>query len=205
MPKKPRLDTAINEVFGDTKGVKGSTKERRKKRNPLGNLEDRLSPSTSTLIQANQKNEVPETVVFLKTGMPLQGQIPTAILPDVQETSSPLLELLTGFDAAVAPLRQKFQEFVSQLEGKNFESLEANQQVADLIHETATLLHVAFTCPKCSEPARLRCQPSTNSETGVFSFGHPHTTHGGTKKIPPLNVVALSPISEKLQNSVNNS
>lgn len=92
-------------------------------------------------------------------------------------------------DNALEPITASFQRVTLDLEGRNFESLEANQRVAQVIQDTADRLRVAFSCPKCGEPARFRCSAAATAKTGMFVFSHGRQTHGGGTKIPKLVVV----------------
>ena len=111
-------------------------------------------------------------------------------LPDTVEAALFILRQRNDeIAAALDPIASAFQRDILALEGKNFESLEGNQQVAQVIQETADKLRVAFSCTKCGEPARFRCAKNASMKTGMFTFAHSVGTHTGTGTIPKLQLV----------------
>ena len=97
---------------------------------------------------------------------------------------------LDQIDDALAPIIADFRARVLNLEGQSYGTLEVNQSIANAVQEVADQLRVAFSCPKCGEPARFRCSAAATAKTGMFVFSHGRQTHGGGTKMPKLVVVA---------------
>lgn len=89
--------------------------------------------------------------------------------------------------AAMSGYRKRFQASVSFLFGANYESLDVNRQVAEIVQQTADELGMVFICGKCNKPGRLRCNADPRSPHGSFSIAHGRgTMHGRTTTFPRL-------------------
>jgi hypothetical protein len=76
-----------------------------------------------------------------------------------------------------------------------FRSLEAKRQFAVRIQRLLNLCESRIECPKCGEPAALRCSVVGNAKQGAFLFEHTtpkRALHGGTANLPAgLKIVPL--------------
>lgn len=145
------------------------------------------------------KGDNDEYIVAVETpsGPPIVTTVTESELRAAANSGNTLKSALTALrqrndeiDTALEPIAASFQRDLLILEGRNFESLEANQQVAQLIQDTADRLRVAFSCPKCGESARFRCAKNASMKNGMFTFAHSVGTHTGTATIPKLTLVA---------------
>lgn len=122
----------------------------------------------------------------------LMSSVPSAAAAARSEHSDPQPFLLRfknrneEIDRSYQPLIDAFRDDVLALQGRNFGSLEANQQIAEAVQETANRLFVEYLCPHCRTPARFKCAKAGNAKYGAFSFGHSGSTHGATTTIPKL-------------------
>ena len=154
-------------------------------------LRDLLQGLVRQFLSGSQKDEGAELggySAFLRGSRELRRAWRGRRLPSVAEQIDPLDQIQGDIEAALEPLRKKFQEHVSTLEGKNLGTLEENQRIARMIQETADKLGVLFLCTKCNAASRFRCSENPTAKTGVFVFAHGKNTHGGTTTIPPLKV-----------------
>lgn len=92
-------------------------------------------------------------------------------------------------DELLSQARQKLIRLVGSLEGTRRETIEESREIATLIQGYAQQCRVAFRCPTCGEPARLRCIEVGGSRSGQFIFAHAKTTHGGSAAFPALEVI----------------
>lgn len=108
-------------------------------------------------------------------------------------------------DDALAPIIDGFRQDVRLIEGEEFETFDAAQEVTLQIQQTADRFRVALACqkPGCGKPSKLRCTKSSRSTRGYFiSFEHDEdgrrTKHEGKAKMPVLQIVPLpGPEAEK--------
>jgi len=119
---------------------------------------------------------------------------------DTAEDISGLLEGgLREIENALQAPRLSFEALLRSVEGRNYESLEANQRIASLIQETADRLRLAFVCTRCGEPARFRCSQAATAKTGMFTFSHGRQTHTGTTTIPRLQTTQAAKDGRKTE------
>lgn len=106
--------------------------------------------------------------------------------------------LLSQFDAkipeALEPVVAKYRQLLDQLKGHSFGLLEANQAVASKILAQLNSMNYRVRCPRCGEPATLRCSRTNGSANGSFQFEHylgggRRTRHGGSTVLPGLDLV----------------
>lgn len=96
-----------------------------------------------------------------------------------------------------APLAAILQSKLTCLTGIDYGSLEENQQIAAQIQDLAITLGYGFVCPKCGEPAWLRCSRTNGCPHGSFQYEHYYpdsgrrTRHSGSSVVPNLILVPL--------------
>jgi len=111
------------------------------------------------------------------------------------------LATLAQFDDHLAdlqrPVVKQVQQFLDQLEGQSFGSLEANQAVASALQFLLNRLGLRVECPRCGRPAIFRCRSSRSPTTPSFQFEHfeegRRTNHVGTTTWPALRLVPAPP------------
>ncbi len=113
-------------------------------------------------------------------------------MPETPDLTPAFLEEI---DQALLPLRERFEQWLGTLEGRNEGSFEANRRLAVLIQEAATRMNVAFACTKagCGQPSKLRCTKTPAVSSGMFTFQHDRHTHGGGSTFPSLTIVPRAP------------
>lgn len=103
-----------------------------------------------------------------------------------------LCALNVEVDLKRAEIAKKINVWLKTLEGKNFGRFVIHQTFVNVITLVVDKIHAVFECPKCGEPARLKCVQTGGMETGVFSFTHgSKSTHSGGSTIPKLEIYIL--------------
>lgn len=125
--------------------------------------------------------------------------------PLADGTALAQMERLDGrVSEVLAPVIKELAEFLGPLVGKSLGTLEENKAFARLLQALLRRLGLRVRCPRCGEPAVLRCQPVRGMETGAFQFQHqggfgPRTNHMGSSTIPELKLVAAPPDLRRLR------
>lgn len=128
-----------------------------------------------------------------------RSQIVSAVLKDPEPILSGLSGLSAELDQALSPIIRQTQELLVGFEGLSFDSLEANQRLADAIQFLLDRLGCRIRCPRpdCSEPSAIACRASGGSRNGLFVFRHVvnghHTNHTGSTRLPRLDLVPAPP------------
>ncbi len=112
-----------------------------------------------------------------------QSDLPSSQARTASAQLDGFLEMLQKFHDGV---RQFYSLWLQSLEGTTLEDLEANVALAKKIQSVATQLQCAFACSKCGMPSRFKCVKNRTVASGVFTFAHKTSTHGGTSTIPKL-------------------
>jgi len=122
--------------------------------------------------------------------------------PGVFESLDILDRLNNRIEEALKEPMQDFQSYLLTLEGKSFESFEANHTITTIIQRTASQLRLAFACAKegCGHAAKLRCKSGKAHGAFIFehSVGGKQTFHGGRTTFPPLRLIYDAPPSGSL-------
>jgi hypothetical protein len=96
----------------------------------------------------------------------------------------------------VQPFTAELRAFLDGLEARSF-GLAANKAILAAIQSLLQRLGLRVCCPKCGEPAILRCRPHSYAKGGAFVFGHSqggqHATHGGGTTFPAFKLVSAPP------------
>lgn len=112
---------------------------------------------------------------------------------DLRTAEAFINEIDSVLNAELRVLRGRLQTHLRALEGESWPTFEENQKVAAQIQSLANRVRALFECPKCKQPAKLRCKKPGRSKTGVFQFEHggrwSNTTHGGTNVLPSLTLI----------------
>lgn len=119
---------------------------------------------------------------------------PQPISPDEAETA--LRDLNQELNRLQRTIRLAIQEQLSKMEGRSFDDLQKNRELADSIHQLLDSHGLRVCCLECGHPAILRVSPRGDS-SGVFVFDHTiegkRTFHGGRKTVPIIRLVAKPP------------
>lgn len=66
--------------------------------------------------------------------------------------------------------------------GDRFDDFQESLAVAEEIQRLMEMLGIMAECPKCGQPAKLRCKKVGRSKTGQFQFEHYSAPEGSLKK-----------------------
>ena len=102
----------------------------------------------------------------------LQAPPKRATLATVQEAERYIVGINEDLDVLESPYIAEFQTALDALAKKPLESVEESRRIVTLVQNTADRLRVVFLCPKCQEPARLRCKSATRSKHALIGFEH---------------------------------
>jgi hypothetical protein len=111
---------------------------------------------------------------------------------DPRSALKSLRELDEQLATIQAPVVERLERVLDALRGKSFDSLEANQTVIGTIQRLLRRLDLRVECPRCHEPAILRCRAVRNAKDGSFKFEHSRgrrTNHGGSTTIPAFRLL----------------
>lgn len=114
-----------------------------------------------------------------------------------QEDLDQFRSLEDEIEKTLGPLREEFQRRLNTVAFNVYPDYATKRAVAVAIQDVADRLRVAFKCPECGDPARLKCVMTGTAKTGVVSFGHSQTTHRGKTTMPALEIVPLPPDKRK--------
>jgi hypothetical protein len=96
----------------------------------------------------------------------------------------------------LAPVIENVKEILTRLKGRSF-GLATNEALVSVIQQLLSRLGLRVSCPRCSEPAILRCRETGNARDGSFQFEHSaggrQTNHGGGATFPALTLVPAPP------------
>lgn len=126
------------------------------------------------------------------TATPHDVTIPSLEIASIPQAIENLQEFERATDVLLERARADFSQRIRQLAGKSATSLVTNQKLAAIIQSTAKKLGLAFLCPSCGRPARLKCSPNVSHAEGSFSFAHTKTTHVAAPTLPEL-VTTIAP------------
>lgn len=102
-------------------------------------------------------------------------------------------------------MRSRIEDILSSLGGQKFPSIKAKKAVATKINGLLNFAGARIECPKCGDPAIIRCYAVGNAKDGAFQFEHfepIQTRHGGSVNFPGnLRVVVAPPDSRKVARS----
>jgi hypothetical protein len=119
--------------------------------------------------------------------------------PLTSDTPAPL-RALQELDARVTQLLEPvvgdLEAALAQLAGKSF-GLETNKALVLALRQLLQRVGLRVRCPRCGEPAYLRCRQPKHAREGAFQFEHfqegKQTNHGGGTIFPQLSLVAAPP------------
>jgi hypothetical protein len=126
-------------------------------------------------------------------GSILTQEIEAASPPEVRdpdELTGVIKVILKMVSDSRDPMIASINRFLGSLEGKSFDSFEANQRFTAQVSDLARGLGLRFECqkPGCGAASTLVLLPG-NARTGAFAFRHSGTNHGGRATIPSLRLV----------------
>lgn len=115
----------------------------------------------------------------------------------LDQTTTTLEQLQQELNRLQRRVRLSIQSQLSSLSGHSLESLQANRELAESIHQLLDSHGLRMQCSECGHPAILRVSPRPSSPRGVFVFDHTiegrRTFHGGRSTIPKIKLVAKPP------------
>jgi hypothetical protein len=127
---------------------------------------------------------------------PVGTDQPEAAQPDPAELLRGLQAIDERLTALLAPIIEEVDDALTRLEGRSF-GLEANEALVSAIQQLLNRLGLRVRCPRCREPAILRCRETGNARDGSFQFEHyasgRQTNHGGGATFPALTLVPAPP------------
>jgi hypothetical protein len=127
---------------------------------------------------------------------PLGTDQPETVQPDSADLLRGLQTIDQRLTSLLAPVIEDVEAALARLEGRSF-GLEANEAIVSAIQQLLNRLGLRVSCPRCSEPAILRCRETGNARDGSFQFEHSasgkQTNHGGGASFPALTLVPAPP------------
>jgi hypothetical protein len=127
---------------------------------------------------------------------PVGTDQPEADQPDPAELLRGLQSINERLTALLAPVIEDVEAALARLEGRSF-GLGANDVLVSAIQQLLNRLGLRVRCPRCSEPASLRCRETGNARDGSFQLEHyasgRQTNHGGGTTFPALTLVSAPP------------
>jgi len=114
--------------------------------------------------------------------------------PPARAANSSLAALQRELNRLQREIRLAIQAQLRQLAGQSLESLDANRELAQTIHQMLDSHGLRVRCPHCGHPSILRASPRRGATAGVFVFDHTldgrRTFHGGKTSLPEIQLVA---------------
>lgn len=83
-----------------------------------------------------------------------------------------LSEIGERLETTQADIAREAEIILGHLAGKSLRTLEANQSLIRLVHRLLLGLNMRLKCPRCGQPAYLRCSRRAGRPTGGFAFDH---------------------------------
>lgn len=133
------------------------------------------------------KGKVPGRVNFPLPPGRLPREHPLRFEINPESALGHLTQAVAAVDAERDRVAAKLQAILTALGGKAFSSLEERQLVARQIADLTEFTRTRVQCPKCHQPAMLRCSTGGNAKEGAFQFTHNYpqkTVHGSTSVLP---------------------
>lgn len=117
----------------------------------------------------------------------LPRELPPRPEVDPESALGHLSQVVAAVDAERGRVAAQLQSILTALGGKSFATLEERQLVARQISDLTEFTRTRVQCPKCLQPAMLRCSTGGNAKEGAFQFTHNYpqkTVHGSTSVLP---------------------